>query len=249
MPQIVFKVQLHFLSDYHLGSGFGHAGVVDDTVVKDGNGQLYIPGETLKGLTRDATDKLLAMPALEIYRCDGTHITQPRPTDTETELCGVSLNRRDQCCVLCRIFGSTFSPGNFQFSPAYYAETYDKLSTHPEIAKDLLPLQVAPTAFNKIDRWTGRAQEDHLFSLELGTKQRAFEFSVTEIDPRRFPEKRRRDVILLACSLRMVRKLGGKRRRGKGQCLLKIKVENIQTLGDDLTPENLIDRLKGVATE
>lgn len=214
--------------------------------MKDSSGQLYIPGETLKGLTRDAADKLLAMPALaHIDQCHGAYLSKP---GAQRNLCGVSSSRRDRYCILCRIFGSPFSQGNFHFSPAYYSETYDKLTSHPEIAGGILPLQTVSTAFNTINQWTGRAQEDHLFSLELGTKRRPFWFTITEQNSLRFVQTRRIDLIFIACSLRMVRKLGGKRRRGKGECSFEIKeIENLDTIGHDLIQENLIEHLKEVA--
>jgi len=248
MPAITIQVEVMFQSDYHIGSGFGYAGIVDDTVAKDGNGQLYIPGETLKGLTRYAADQLLSMSALmSISRCDGEHDNQSHP---KKELCGVSVNRRNDLCILCRIFGSPFSQGNFRFSPAYYAKHYDTLTSHPKIAKDVLSLQTQPAAFNKIHRQTGRAQEDYLFSLELGTKQRPFQFKITERTPHRFStELRRKDLIFLTSCLRMIRKVGGKRRRGKGEAIFQIDDgQNIDELGfgNEVTPNDLINQLSEV---
>lgn len=48
------KYQIEILSDWHCGSGLDSGTDADALVLKDGNGQPYIPGKTIKGLLKDS---------------------------------------------------------------------------------------------------------------------------------------------------------------------------------------------------
>lgn len=55
--KISYKITFH--SDWHCGSGLAAGADLDALVVKDKNGMPFIPGKTLKGLIREATEELL----------------------------------------------------------------------------------------------------------------------------------------------------------------------------------------------
>lgn len=50
------NLTIRFFSQWHCGSGTSAGADVDELVVKDKNGMPYIPGKTLKGLIREATE-------------------------------------------------------------------------------------------------------------------------------------------------------------------------------------------------
>jgi len=55
------KYKIKFLSDWHIGSGSGIPGVIDNGVLKDKNNIPIITGKTIKGLVRDSLEDLLAL--------------------------------------------------------------------------------------------------------------------------------------------------------------------------------------------
>lgn len=54
--KISYKITFH--TDWHCGSGLAAGADLDALVVKDNNGMPFIPGKTLKGLIREATEEL-----------------------------------------------------------------------------------------------------------------------------------------------------------------------------------------------
>ncbi|MCU0288996.1 MAG: RAMP superfamily CRISPR-associated protein, partial [Acidobacteria bacterium] len=57
--------RLLFLSDWHIGSGTGMPGIVDNGVLKDSQNLPVITGKTIKGITRDALEDLLGLTGAE----------------------------------------------------------------------------------------------------------------------------------------------------------------------------------------
>jgi len=53
------KLSLEFFSNWHCGSGSGERHIVDAAIVKDGHFIPYVPGRTVKGVLREAVDRLL----------------------------------------------------------------------------------------------------------------------------------------------------------------------------------------------
>lgn len=53
------KYKIEFFDLWHCGSGLSAGADVDALVIKDKNNLPYIPGKTLKGLIREATEELL----------------------------------------------------------------------------------------------------------------------------------------------------------------------------------------------
>lgn len=52
---------IRFFSRWHCGSGLSAGADVDNLVVKDKNGMPFIPGKTIKGLVREATENYLRL--------------------------------------------------------------------------------------------------------------------------------------------------------------------------------------------
>ena len=55
------RYRIEFFSRWHCGSGLSAGADVDALVVKDKNGMPFIPGKTLKGLFREATEDYLTL--------------------------------------------------------------------------------------------------------------------------------------------------------------------------------------------
>lgn len=53
-----FVVELHMLSDWHVGAGYGE-GEIDRAVLRDECGLPYVPGKTLRGVLRDACEEVV----------------------------------------------------------------------------------------------------------------------------------------------------------------------------------------------
>lgn len=152
-----------------IGSGLGVRGVIDNGLIRDSHGRLFIPGTTLKGVIRDACEDIVD--GLNIPRCNGTAAGQGL-------LCGV--NRPGETCLLCLIFGTPAAEALFRFQAARRRDALHDLLGEEELA----PVREAFTrveAHNRIDRVTGTAQEDFLFSYELGKKSEPFSAKVVQI--------------------------------------------------------------------
>ncbi len=206
----MIKYSIKFLSEYHIGDGFSFPGVVDNTIIKDGGGRLIMPGHTIKGITRDALENLLSY--YKISFCNGT-------LKNGGKVCGVNLDGK---CFICQIFGSPFSEGNFYFTPAVYEERY-RDGIVREAVKDLLQKsQFRISSHNKIDRETGRATEKHLFTYQLGSSTEVFYGEITDIAHSSDELETEKCEVLLITTLRLVRRIGGRRRKGWGKCIIEI---------------------------
>lgn len=53
------KYKIEFYSDWHCGSGLSAGADLDALVIKDKNNLPFIPGKTLKGLIREATEEVV----------------------------------------------------------------------------------------------------------------------------------------------------------------------------------------------
>lgn len=207
----MIKYKIKFLSEYHIGDGFS-AGVVDNTIIKDGKERLIIPGHTIKGVVRDALENLLS--DYKIPFCDGT-------LENSGKLCGINVNRESEKCFVCQMFGSPFSKGNFIFSPAVYEKQYRDGIVNDTVI-DLMQAQFRVSSHNKINRETGRVTKKHFFTYELGSFAEAFCGEITELNSSINETEIENCEILLLSALRLVRRIGGRRRKGWGSCSIEI---------------------------
>src|SRR3990172_12864253 len=162
MSQIAIEYDVSFNADYHVGSGVGVAGIIDNGLIHDFAGRLYIPGTTLKGIIRDACEDL--MDSLKIYHCHGQ-------VDLNKEMCGV--NRYGEPCLLCFIFGTPAIDARFSFKSARRRDSlWELLSTEKlrSVSEALSRVEM----HNRIVRKTGVATEKFLFSYELGRRSEPF---------------------------------------------------------------------------
>ena len=178
---------ISFNSDFHIGSGIGKAGYIDSLFVKDGQGNPTIPGQTLKGVTRDSCIRIA--------------------NSLEVEHCISNKNKKHCCnCIICRIFGRASRPSKYLFSPAHLKTAVDD---------EKYPVRKR----TGIDRETGTAKENALFSTEVAPCNLEFEFTIKPKPPYQLDEL---EVTLLKASILWTREIGGNRRRGLGHCTMTI---------------------------
>lgn len=216
---ISLSLKISFQSDFHIGSGLGITGVADSLIMKDTYGIPYIPGSTIKALLRDSSELILDF--LGIDRCDGT--LEQTAGNAQGKLCGVNPPSSSFCSI-CHIFGSPFAPPKFAFRTARYEESLYSLLQQQKMKATLRQLSREET-HNKIDRWTGTAEEDFLFTLELGSQRFPFSSSIDQLEPMD-NSLREKLLPLLVAAISFTRNVGGKRRRGKGKCKIEI-VSNV----------------------
>ncbi len=200
MSMETLSIQVRFLSDWHVGTGTGRPGDIDRLTARDHDGLPFVPAKTLTGILRDAGERLAQ--ALDNGQPDGPW------TDLLTDLFGdqPALSRGT----------APFSPRTARLSvrPARFAEP---LAAH--LRRDA-GLRAALTFIKPgvmIDPRSGRAADQHLrfeemvrLGAELSTQM--------QLDLAGLSSERADDLrALLLASLRLVERLGGKRRRGAGR--------------------------------
>ncbi|HQU73367.1 MAG: hypothetical protein KDI06_14050 [Calditrichaeota bacterium] len=185
---------LTFNSDWQVGTSTGIPGVSDRALLRDRDGLPFIPGRTLRGVLRDTHRELAAFyPA-------------------------------DQYPSVSNIWGSQ-NGGDLSSFPGSW------VISNGELKADL---RAALMELSDIDRnlWLDemtyisprialdpnkRTREQHLGFMEVGRKELAFEFAISKRFGQPFEEKELDLIGLLEINLRRV---GGIRRRGKGQVRL-----------------------------
>ena len=211
---MTIEYDIQFESDFHIGSGFGIPGIADNLIVKDATGVPYIPGTTIKAMLRDSAETVCDL--LEIPRCDG----EPGTNDdgSQKTLCGVT--QLDNVCPICIIFGSRFTPASFAFESARYEEDFQKV-VHSRSLRPIIRSLTRTETHNRIDRWTGTAQKDFLFTHELGIHDHPFSGRIVQVMALK-NELLEGSENLLSIALNFTERIGGKRRRGKGKCAFLI---------------------------
>ncbi len=182
-------------------------------------------------------------------------------------LCGV--NPPDGCeldwfCPLCRIFGSTQLEAGFAFSAAYvsaqeweWATQLESVldATKKEKGKNIGELQLvrslkqAPTLkahYNRIDPRSGRAEDEKLFSFELGAAGTLLQTSISELF---YPDDelaRLQNWVLLSAASAFIEELGKRRRWGLGKAHFELQAlpqELATALGLSQDAADLLDHL------
>jgi CRISPR-associated protein Csx10 len=210
-----------FERDWRVGSGEAAGRHLDDRVRRDGHGLPFLPGSTVRGIVADSIQRLAQ--ALALPRCDGT--VRREGESGLRELCGVT-RPGEEVCPLCVLTGSPHLPAKVHWGaarlvlkdgegrPIWKPKLREALAGEAQSAPELLTRPHARTA---IDEKSGRAEDEHLFSLEEARADLELAGAV-EIEP----DVSRENVSLLVAALRFVRAVGGSRRRGLGACRIRI---------------------------
>ena len=203
---ISFEVAIGFSSDWHVGAGGDAKGGIDSLVARDGNDLPYVQGSTLRGVWRDAAEQLafaLDGGALGPWSeaVSGLFGSQPAITKSSEAPLGSLVDIRD----------------------AHLPDRLVRaLATPCPGARRLRDALVFVKPGVKIDLATGRAEPNFLRFEEVARRNATLE-SRCELDLDAFPDGHRpAAVAFLVASAGLVRRLGGKRRRGMGDCRLSL---------------------------
>ncbi|MFO0878141.1 MAG: RAMP superfamily CRISPR-associated protein [Gemmataceae bacterium] len=206
-----FMIRLTMLSDWHVGSGMGRPGSVDRLVTRDADGLPFVPAKTLRGIWRDACERLA------------------RGLDN-------GLDGRWSSLV-DRVFGSQPALGAHGPTRLHH----DPAAKPIESALMVRPVRLSPELRQRvrgqgalieamtfvkpgvrIDRRSGRAQTDFLRFEEMARGGTVLEAVCSIHLPPASEELREAVSALLLAGTRLVERLGGKRRRGAGRCELVV---------------------------
>ena len=191
MEPLYIKIQ--FQSDFMVSTGYGLAGIIDNTIVKCENNIPYIPGTNIKGNIRHSCEEIARMLNKKFPEKDNPL------KDSESEI--------------AKIFGTPFTPAGITFESAYPSNVYnlDYFANH----------FVNVEKHNQIDLLTGTALENHFFSHESCTKNIEFEFCINESFDMETTLTDSEKALLVAGIFFTVR-IGGKKSRGRGKCELSL---------------------------
>ena len=196
-------LRLRFDSDWHVGSGAGIPGSVDRQVLRDEEGFPYVPGKSLTGILRDAAEWIA-----------DTRDTAEKGNKWKNALIGLFGEQPESHGGTSGSFasGAAVGIGSAELSRDLrnYIQELRKASG-PDLCAALFTVRPGV----KIDRATGRALEDHLFSTERVRGCTLYAPVKYLRGPLSEDEK-----TLLEDAVKAVRRLGGKRRRGGGRCRL-----------------------------
>jgi len=211
-------------SEYHIGTGLEHPGVVDRTLVRRPDKTLVIPAEHFRGLVRDTCTQIIYWLNQNQDCCKASLVKGPRQgprqKDQVLETCGLNFRDEDNPCILCRLFGTTFIPGRYQFFDNTSSEERKRKSTH-----------------NRVEPAIGRTPEETFFSIEVG-KEANFKGKIVRNGIQNNSQLFDDEIGLLLAGLRLVERVGSRSRRGWGQCCVEItaidgNIENVSEKVDE----------------
>jgi CRISPR/Cas system CMR subunit Cmr4 (Cas7 group RAMP superfamily) len=207
---------LTFETPFHCGTGI-REGLIDRTIVRDGQGYLYIPGSTFKGVLRERCEQLARF------------FDQPDVASPHDERAALLRLRERQPGMVTRIFGSQNHPGRLFFDDAHQSEDDRAQYGSREGKGNYQSLQVSLSTQVRLDRPTRTAVDKALYTSEFGTNDLAFSGVIQGwLDCRPIPTAPTQgpaptySLLLLLAGLRLVDRLGGNKSTGKGRCVCTI---------------------------
>jgi len=250
MPDTALRLhyEIEFTTAFHIGSGYGLAGVVDATPVRRRNGNLYVPGASVKGRAR--------------WRLTG--LLPDRLWDHDLAPCVPS---EEPVCELCNLFGSTWVVGPLVFGDAALDAEDDLAERAAAAASGGLAeherralcrrTQVERRNQVSLSRRRRVSKEELLFVTEVGQAGLRFNGSIQGVLPDRGRTLRLAngtelptDLGWLIAALRSIEHLGGRKSRGLGHCRITVSQLDIGSPGAELQPvENPDDILRALRLE
>ena len=250
-----FRLRFTMNSDWHIGSGTGRPGNIDSLVQRDADGLPYLPAKTVTGIWRDAAEQLAYglddgganywaklvelifgnQPTLENAPVDKA----PNRSLLKSSSANYSLNLREH--IKKRIIEIAKSEAE---TKADEEERKRELkSCSQQLARQLRTASVFVKPGVSIDPMTGQAKTDFLRFEEMGRKSSVLEAEcVFAFDSLKDQSKPYAFALLLA-SVRLVERIGGKRRRGAGRCQMEIiKAQNDDELSSSDDAINWLEK-------
>ena len=205
-----FLLQITFKSDWHVGTGSGRPGSVDRLLARDAEDLPFVPAKTLTGIWRDGCEKVAAAldTKLEAKRWSDwvDYLFGDQPSLQEP---GVPAKRRPRMAAP-------------RVGHARYGEqlrtTLARIDSGSRARLRSAMTYIRPGI--KIDPKSGTTLDRHLRFVEMG---RAGSVLVADCElVNSFLNEDQRDdaLALLVAGAALVERLGGKRRRGSGRCVI-----------------------------
>ncbi|MDH7487489.1 MAG: RAMP superfamily CRISPR-associated protein [Anaerolineae bacterium] len=231
---------IEFTTPFHIGSGYGLAGFVDATAIRRGDGNIYVPGASVKGRARYHLTGLLG----QRWDHDLTPCL-PRAAHQGEALA---------ICTICNLFGSTQVPSLLFFGDATLTAETDLADQVARAAGGRGGLdeheraalrgrsQVERRSQTSISRRRRVAREELLFVTEIGQAGLRFSGLVEGVLPDRGRTVRLadgtqvpKDLGWLMAALRSIEQLGGRKSRGLGHCTVTVGEVKVGQPDSELT--------------
>ncbi len=200
------QMDMIFLSPFIVASGFGLAGIIDSTTVKDNDKIVYIPASSIKGKIRSEFKKV--MESLEMPVCNS--IVADR-----LEIC--KNDDVKDACAICRIFGSEFYDGCLIFEDAVMEDKTRELFSRIVKNRPLPAFQSSIRSGIKLNRYLKTAKEGALFTFEgvnPSVTFRASFFGSCYITDEEYS--------LFKGTIETITHLGGNKAGGMGRCNIRL---------------------------
>lgn len=210
------KLTITLESQYHIGSGYGLARVIDSLLRVDTDGVPVIPGSTISGNVGQGLYDILRF---KYFENQWDNLCDFHKPDTENPRlpCALLNDKRKNPCLLCYFMGSSAEDGVVDwvdFPSVSDPRLLRPLLKSNKYTQDERAQYIKPYASHKRDMRTGTVMERHFFVQEEGA---ALKFEGTLFFKRPVPENK---AVYLAAALSNVHAVGRRKSRGKGACFL-----------------------------
>jgi CRISPR-associated protein Csm3 len=205
--QYMFEIELQLVTPLHIGGNQEEAITSDSPIMRDTNGAPFIPGSSLKGLLRTASERTVHLLSFEKDACflkdGGCHPYKKYKHIEELAKLGEEEQLFDEIyahlCPICQTYGGGMIASKVKFQHVFFDE--------------FVPVNVRTS--NKIDRDTGATVDGALFSYEYIQPKQTFKIVVEA-------ENMTRDNLkVLGLALAQLEqnaiRFGGKQAKGLGQ--------------------------------
>ena len=150
------QIDITFHSPFIVGSGFGMAGIIDSTTVKDNDNIVFVPASTIKGKIRSEFKKVWESFGEAV--CNSIIANRP-------EICK-SDDIKD-ACAMCRIFGSEFYEGHLIFEDAVMDSKTRELFSKIVKSRPLPAFQSSIRTGTRLNRYLRTVEKGALFTFEV----------------------------------------------------------------------------------
>lgn len=167
--EYTFEIELKLVTPLHIGANQEEAVTSDNPVVRDVNGVPFIPGSSLKGLLRTASERALHLLSFERDAC---FLVQggcsPHKQEVVKEIAKSGDEQKlfttiyEQLCPVCQTYGGGSISSKVKFQHVFFDE-------------HILP---RVRTSNKINRETGAASDGALFSYEYIQPKQTFKIVI-----------------------------------------------------------------------
>lgn len=236
---IRLEFEIALSSDYHVGAGYGLGPTVDSALLRDPDNVPVLRGTTINGLLRQGLYDLLQLPPFQAgyQRCEQSGQT---PGENVPAYCG-QWHTTTEICLICALFGSPARMKRWRISSARPVELQSPQRNRDKWRPGETGAQINTRV--RVSPRTRRAAENKLFSQESGDGRLSFRFSAEclAVDASAWEEAE-----WLVAAARMVRRLGSARRRGRGECEIRLlQVEPALNDAQATLLDRFADRRKG----